>query len=479
MRLFERNATRKGFTNTTNFSSKWLMAAKIVIILLILTITPSCSLDSASSQLSPKGPLATVSPANVEDLFIVDCLLPGKIRRLGTRVIYVTPRRPVKTTALDCGIRGGEYTAYDRSDYKAARRVWQSAAESGDKEAQNYLGEIYERGLGTEPDYEKAAKWYRRAADQGHAPAQINLGKLYELGLGVPVDKKKALYWYRKVYGLSDLQISNDPHPPKEVQESILPDLKKLNFGRYHALIIGNNNYKVLDKLETAQADAEAVAEVLRTKYGFNVIPLYNASEKDILAELIHLQKTLTEEDNLLIYYAGHGDYVETKTIKQGYWLPVGATRTNRSGWLPDREVMIHLSQILARHIMVVADSCYSGALPGSMLTNLGPVHTKEDLIKFYYQINRNRSRTALTSGGLKPVLDEGSDGHSVFANAFLKALRLNDGVMDGRYLYAMVSVKVAAAAYDKQFEQVPKYGPVDLGGHGGGEFIFVPKDWK
>jgi len=47
-----------------------------------------------------------------DDLLIVDCLLPGQIRKLGRQMTYLTPRRPIKTTAKDCEIRGGEYVAF-------------------------------------------------------------------------------------------------------------------------------------------------------------------------------------------------------------------------------------------------------------------------------------------------------------------------------------------------------------------------------
>ena len=72
----------------------------------------------------------------------MDCLLPGQIRQLGTRVTYMTARRAIKTTALDCTIRGGEYVAEDVSNYESALRVWRPLAEQGDPQAQNYVGEI-------------------------------------------------------------------------------------------------------------------------------------------------------------------------------------------------------------------------------------------------------------------------------------------------------------------------------------------------
>src|SRR5690606_30659130 len=120
----------------------------------------------------------------VQELQVVDCLLPGQVRVVGGRP-YQTPRRPARTTAADCGARGGEYLAYDRADYRSALNVWLPTAEQGDAEAQTMVGEIYERGLGAEPNYEAAAEWYRRAAEQGFSRAQFNLGTLYEQGLGV------------------------------------------------------------------------------------------------------------------------------------------------------------------------------------------------------------------------------------------------------------------------------------------------------
>ncbi|HEY7776581.1 MAG TPA: tetratricopeptide repeat protein, partial [Kineobactrum sp.] len=152
------------------------------------------------------GSIEIPADATVADLSIVDCLLPGQVRQLGNST-YLTPRRPVRTTAQDCRIRGGEYVAFDRADYKTALRVWLPAAESGDADAQNSVGEIFERGLGTEPNYEVAVLWFRRAAEQGHKGAQFNLGTLYETGKGVTQDKATALNWYRQAWGVSEDQL--------------------------------------------------------------------------------------------------------------------------------------------------------------------------------------------------------------------------------------------------------------------------------
>jgi hypothetical protein len=80
------------------------------------------------------------------------------------------------------------------------------------------------------------------------------------------------------------------------------------------------------------------------------------------------------------------------------------------------------------------------------------------------------RVRTALTSGGLEPVADRGVGGHSVFAKAFLDALRDNAGVMDGTQLFARVREQVRLNA-----DQTPVYAAVRLAGHEvGADFVFA-----
>lgn len=201
---------------------------------------------------------ATEGYEPVNELMIVNCMLPGQIRKLGN-MVYKTPRRPVRTTAADCEIRGGEYVAYDRADYRSALHVWMPRAKAGKAKAQNYVGEIFEKGLGTTPDYVSAATWYRRAAKQGYSRAMINLGFLYEKGMGVEKDMTKALYWYRKASGLS-------PEDDKLVWQSSVRKVrqkleKQLAMARQQLSVLQEqidrikaNRSRLKEKLEHAQA---------------------------------------------------------------------------------------------------------------------------------------------------------------------------------------------------------------------------------
>jgi hypothetical protein len=187
-------------------SGRVVGTGKVSAVAMLLSACASPGGESVYRQAAgPEDNPATIERlvSQAEDLTVVDCLLPGKMRRLGSTITWVTRPRPVKQTATDCEILGGQYILFDRANPKTALEVWMAAAETGDPTAETYVGEIYERGLGRPRDYATAARWYRKAADQGLARAQLLLGNLYEKGLGVQRDPVQALDWYRKAAGLS------------------------------------------------------------------------------------------------------------------------------------------------------------------------------------------------------------------------------------------------------------------------------------
>ena len=89
-----------------------------------------------------------------------------------------------------------------------------------------------------------------------------------------------------------------------------------------------------MPKLETPVADAKAISQILSSKYGFKVTTLLNANRYDILSELNKMREKVTEKDNLLIYYAGHGEL--DKVNQRGNWLPVDAEPDSTANWIPN-----------------------------------------------------------------------------------------------------------------------------------------------
>ena len=235
--------------------------------------------------------------------------------------------------------------------------------------------------------------------------------------------------------------------------------------GAYHALVIGNNDYRHLTPLTTAVGDAESVATLLSDIYGFKITKVINATREDILNAFDAMRASLTEDDNLLVYYAGHG-HLDIEADEE-FWMPVDAEPNRSANWVSNNTITRQLRAIRAKHVMVVADSCYSGRL---VRTAEAGLTTGEDRTKWLARMVAKTSRTALTSGGLEPVLDKGGKGHSVFAAALLEALGANIGVLDGTSLFDQIKQPVVVNS-----DQTPQYSDIRKAGHGGGNFLFIP----
>jgi uncharacterized caspase-like protein len=763
-----------------------------ILLVAVIFLFIGCQGATQRSSTQTALDLGEVAPQDVDDLMIVDCLLPGQVRKLGT-MTYVTARRPIQAPARECSIRGGEYVAFDRSNYATALKVWLPQAEAGDAAAQNMVGEIYEKGLGTTPQYDLAAKWFERASEQDYARAKVNLGYLYERGLGVSQDSLKALNLYREASGFkktlavdqSDLiaaqqaelsalkqsveereaqikalqqrldkikgernsinkqyqeeqsaiqrqrreladaraalarqlaaytpvdtnrikrleatlaqketviaiqhsearqlqaeigrlaavadngqngqvdrlkaalakretelthqrqeaarleqemkammaqrgevppeaqariskleadladkqarldrqrqrvekldtdlaalteratdyqkrlakqqqQLANMPGPqievidprllatrgmrivpiepgttkrriigrvnapagvarftvngkltqlestgyfrvyipitrsanttvamlavdnqgkkgslqltipwetPKPVTTPVVNHYRTLPFGRYHALLIGNNDYQHFPKLSTPINDVQTIGAILEDKYGFEVRILTNATRFDILAALNDYRRKLNEGDNFLLYYAGHGEL--DKNNHRGYWIPVDADPDDRVNHIPNYAITDVLNNMASREAIIIADACYSGILTRAAVNRDHGDLSPSKRLEWLKKVVASRSRTVLSSGGLNPVLDAGIGKHSIFASALIDALTSNDGILEASQLHEKIAAIVAYNSRELGLEQTPQYAANLHAGHVAGDFLFVPEDYR
>jgi len=200
--------------------------------------------------------------------------------------------------------------------------------------------------------------------------------------------------------------------------------------GTYHALIVGINAYQEWNPLQTAVRDATALRDVLVTQYGFDAKNVLLRTDREatrgqIIRDLRSLASGLTETDNLLIYFAGHGQLDDL--TGDGYWIPGEGRLKDPSTWISHAEIkgVLGSEKVLAKNVVVIADSCYSGTLlrGGPSLLKM---EDRAYLDKLAEAASR-RSRQVITSGGIEPVADGGRDGHSLFAYYLITALRNND----------------------------------------------------
>jgi len=251
------------------------------------------------------------------------------------------------------------------------------------------------------------------------------------------------------------------PLPRGQIAPAAPDKAPSIDFGKFHALVIGINRYRHLPALETAQNDAKAIADILKDKYDYNVKLLLDPVREQIIEALDDLRETLTEKDNLLIYYAGHG-WLD-KEADQGFWLPADARAERRSQWISNDVVRDLAKALKAKHMLVIADSCFSGTL-----TRGSPVRPQLDA-DYLRRIASKRARQAMSSGGLEPVLDSVDGKHSPFARALVQILAENRSVIDGTTLFSDLRRPVSLSA-----DQTPEFSDIRRAGHDGGDFLFV-----
>ncbi|HEX8163384.1 MAG TPA: caspase family protein [Pyrinomonadaceae bacterium] len=249
-------------------------------------------------------------------------------------------------------------------------------------------------------------------------------------------------------------------------EERVAP--RPLPVGQYYALLIGNNLYKRVRSLKTAEEDAREVERVLSSRYGFKTKLLLNATRQQIISTLNAYRRELDAESSLLIYYAGHG--YNDREADKAYWWPVDAEQGDNSNWISADDITTNVKTIPAKHVLIVSDSCYSGTLTRGLGDSfLGRPTARQ---RYLEKMLAGKSRTLMASGGNEPVADDGGGGkHSVFAKALLRGLTQidKDQFTADELFRAYVQESVAGGA-----NQTPEYSALRNSGHDSGDFVFV-----
>jgi hypothetical protein len=236
-------------------------------------------------------------------------------------------------------------------------------------------------------------------------------------------------------------------------------------FPKYYALIIGVSEYQFSNQnlvdLDKPVKDAEALMKTLRN-YHFEperTTFLRNPTRSDIIETLEVLSGKIKDNDNLLIFYAGHGFWDDKLMV--GYWLPSDAKFDKKSTWLSNSNLKDYITGIKSKHTLLITDACFGGSIFKSRevagLSDYG-------VAKIY----RLSSRKAMTSGNLKTVPDQ-----SKFFEYLNKRLIENDT----KYLSSRELFNSLYNAVINNTNTVPQYGVIQDTGDEGGDFIFIRKD--
>ena len=278
-----------------------------------------------------------------------------------------------------------------------------------------------------------------------------------------------------KGYILYDkLKTSSGIKQQEEEQEAF-----DIPWGNFYALVIGNNDYKIdLAPLETAVNDAKKIAEILEKKYGFIVQFEPNKNRKELYSLLKSYRTILKENDNFLIYYAGHGT---SDSAKNGYWQLLGSKSDEEFDWVSMDSLKREIERYDTKKVIIISDSCFSGSIfnDGTRGSELERPNDMSGLEKFLREKNIYKARVAITSGIYELVPDSiGDSEHSPFATTLIELLETNDTYLLANELYLDIQLKIK----NYPTNQKPAYGNLVMAPghhHMYGDFIFVPKNLR
>ena len=232
-----------------------------------------------------------------------------------------------------------------------------------------------------------------------------------------------------------------------------------------HLLLIGIDEYQTLPTLENAVKDALDISNILTQRYSFSKKNIYQIIDKAATGEkiestLMQLTQELSKEDNLLIYFSGHGIFDEQ--LEEGYWLPCDAIANKKSTFISNANLVTYLNAIKTHHTVVISDSCFSGSL---LSKSRGTKSHISENFKF-------PSRWILTSGRKEEPVSDGRPGsNSPFTKSLLKNLIERDSPVGLKELSVLIEKDLSTVA-----SQNPLCGHLDIKGNDWGEFVFIPK---
>lgn len=240
------------------------------------------------------------------------------------------------------------------------------------------------------------------------------------------------------------------------VTRTIRPSLRE---GKYHALLVGVNDYDDPRlRLKRPAVDVARLDSVLTARYDFATVRvMLSPTKREFLDALKTLAFELTNEDNLLLFFAGHAIY-QSPT---GYWA-FRDTGESLDSYLSTAVLLDELRQIHTQHQLVVVDACFGTAVVASRDLRANQLATWD-------QLYNERSWQAMSSTFLQETPD-----NSVFLDYFIKKLAQNDELyLTSEEMFS--SLKYAVHNRTRR-NQRPQFGDLNGFDKTSGEFIFKRK---
>lgn len=273
----------------------------------------------------------------------------------------------------------------------------------------------------------------------------------------------------------------------------MLPNVVQ-GFHKSVAIIVAIDKYvDGVPELSTPVADALALKDVLHDKHGFEVeLLLDQAATLDGLRDLLkELPKRICSDDRVFFYFAGHGTALPSDDGPEGYLLTQDASASSSDRYLSMRELNTSLAALSCRHMLVVLDCCFAGALRWSSTRDLvlSPGNLHQERYEWFVRdpawlaiASAAHDEKAMDIAAGRPLGERGSEtGHSPFARALIEGLsgeadlhfgRAGDGVITATELFIYLRNSFLPVPGSTRPRQTPVFWPLTK--HRKGEFVFL-----
>jgi hypothetical protein len=219
-----------------------------------------------------------------------------------------------------------------------------------------------------------------------------------------------------------------------------------------HALIFVTDKYDHWDDLVNPVNDGHTIAATLKNRYGFETEIVENPTMEEVWEKVrAYNERRFNPQDQLLIFFAGHGHFDET--FGEGYVVARNslAVDKSRATYISHNRLRGVINNIPCEHIFLMMDVCFGGTFDPVMARSRGndAEASPEELI---VRKLSHKTRKYLTSGGKEYVSDGVAGSHSPFAAKLLEALKSNGG--EDRIL----TIAELQASLER-LKQVPRFG--------------------
>lgn len=153
-------------------------------------------------------------------------------------------------------------------------------------------------------------------------------------------------------------EASVDKPSANTITETPEPANPKISSGAVrHALVIGNNDYRNVPKLDNAVGDAKSIASLL-SKLEYTVVAHNNLGEKQFKTALRQFKQKLKGGEEVIFFFAGHG----VQLGSANYLLPtdIGSDSEDqiRDEGIPLQRVLDDFSESRVKFSLAVVDAC-------------------------------------------------------------------------------------------------------------------------